>query len=334
LSHRDLERLNLAQHLRAAANKKRRVAHLDQGHEMSKPGGQQAQKVQMSKHQFALIREALLANSNIGPLLAALSSKDIDSIVERARCSQISQGTSIILEGDLRADVMYIVEDGDLDVIKGGEKVHSYSASGSFGELALLFRAPRAATVIATTDVQLWELHRQELKEVMQARVQQKLEAFTRIIEGVDALKHVPKSDRKRLAEALVETTFVGGDEIIRQGDDGRTFFILYEGEVSVEVNGKEVMRYEGNPEIQKSDCFGERALEMEEPRAATVRALSNRVVVLALDRNVYRTVQGMQLKKESTDNLVEYRLNKLENIGLLGCGGFGKVTSELRCDQ
>jgi len=49
--------------------------------------------------------------------------------------------------------------------------------------------------------------------------------------------------------------------------------------------------------------------------------------VVLALDRNVYRTVQGMQLKKESTDNLVEYRLNKLENIGLLGCGGFGKVT-------
>jgi len=47
---------------------------------------------------------------------------------------------------------------GVYDILVGGKKVGSYDNTGSFGELALMYNMPRAATIIATTTGTLWAM--------------------------------------------------------------------------------------------------------------------------------------------------------------------------------
>jgi cAMP-dependent protein kinase regulator len=49
-------------------------------------------------------------------------------------------------EGE-EGDNFYVIESGDFVAVKGGQQVFKYEGSGSFGELALMYNCPRAATV-------------------------------------------------------------------------------------------------------------------------------------------------------------------------------------------
>lgn len=47
---------------------------------------------------------------------------------------------------------------GTFDIFVGGKKYGVYKDSGSFGELALMYNQPRAATIIATTEGSAWAM--------------------------------------------------------------------------------------------------------------------------------------------------------------------------------
>ena len=47
---------------------------------------------------------------------------------------------------------------GVYDILVGGKKVGSYDNTGSFGELALMYNMPRAATIVAQTSGTLWAM--------------------------------------------------------------------------------------------------------------------------------------------------------------------------------
>eukprot|EP00798_Chlamydomonas_sp_ICE-L_P004753 gene4753-34503_t len=110
----------------------------------------------------------------------------------------VQAGELVIRQGE-PGDHFYIVEAGQFDVYlqhpgaKQPELVHTYlSQAGqkaSFGELALLYSKPRAATVIARTDGMLWSLHRIAFKGVLQLGaydIDLKVTVRTlRIVEGV-----------------------------------------------------------------------------------------------------------------------------------------------------
>ena len=74
----------------------------------------------------------------------------IDAMAER----HFNPGEHVINEGDAGA-VLFVVEEGQLDCFKviNGESKHLkvYEPGEAFGELALLYNAPRAATIIAKT---------------------------------------------------------------------------------------------------------------------------------------------------------------------------------------
>ena len=47
---------------------------------------------------------------------------------------------------------------GSYDIYVAGKRVGSYDDTGSFGELALMYNQPRAATIIATSPGSLWAM--------------------------------------------------------------------------------------------------------------------------------------------------------------------------------
>jgi len=73
----------------------------------------------------------------------------------------------------------------------GGEAkhVHTYDGSGSFGELALLYNMPRAATIQAATEGSLWGMDRQTFRRILLKSAFKKRKMYETLLESVPMLK-------------------------------------------------------------------------------------------------------------------------------------------------
>jgi cGMP-dependent protein kinase len=153
--------------------------------------------------------------------------------------------------------------------------------------------------------------------------------------------------EKKALSAALIEMHFTKGEVILQQGEAGNTFYILYDGEVSVSKDNVEQTKLSASPSRQTAQFFGERALMNAEPRAATVSVTSTTAKALALDRDSFNLLLGplediikragnkqsrpSLTKAQGTQNPQDAKRDKilrkdLQKVGLLGCGGFGAV--------
>jgi cAMP-dependent protein kinase regulator len=91
-----------------------------------------------------------------------------------------------------------------------------YQPGESFGELALLYNAPRAATIVCKSDAQLWSLERGAFNAIIKTAVQKKREKYDDFLENVEILKCMEKYERTKLADAFKEEWFEEGDHIIK----------------------------------------------------------------------------------------------------------------------
>ena len=97
-------------------------------------------------------------------LFRGLESEAMTTLLDAMFMSEFKAG-DVIIEQGAEGDNFYVVFEGSCEVYvaKGGEEaaqVASYAVGGSFGELALMYNAPRAATVKACTDAVLWAVDR------------------------------------------------------------------------------------------------------------------------------------------------------------------------------
>jgi CRP/FNR family cyclic AMP-dependent transcriptional regulator len=106
----------------------------------------------------------------------------------------------------------------------------------------------------------------------------------------VDALRKVPlfsgASDKelKRVAELAREEHFAAGEDIVTQGHSSGPFFLLTDGDAVVLVGDRE------RSKLGPGNFFGEMSLVDQEPRSATIRALSD-VTALSISSWDFLTV-------------------------------------------
>ena len=93
-------------------------------------------------------------------------------VVDAIEEVKVKAGEIVIREGD-QGDCMYVLEQGSLNCTKvfpgQSEPTHlkTYVPGEGFGELALLYNAPRAATITAETDSFLWKLDRDTFNNIV-----------------------------------------------------------------------------------------------------------------------------------------------------------------------
>jgi CRP-like cAMP-binding protein len=102
----------------------------------------------------------------------------------------------------------------------------------------------------------------------------------------VELLKKVPlfsklnKQGLQQVAQIADELDLPAGKEMATEGDRGREFFVLLDGEAEVTKQGSRINT------MKKGDFFGEIALVTKMPRTATVTATSDVDVLVITERD------------------------------------------------
>jgi len=114
----------------------------------------------------------------------------IDAMFERV----VEKGEYVIQQGD-DGDNFYVIQSGKYKVFvktdgEGEPKlVGGYDGSGSFGELALMYNMPRAATVQADSDGSLWAMDRQTFRRIVLKNAYKKRQMYEHLLDSVPMLK-------------------------------------------------------------------------------------------------------------------------------------------------
>jgi CRP-like cAMP-binding protein len=99
------------------------------------------------------------------PIFADVPDEDLRVITTFATTDEVPEGTVIVKEGDF-ANHFLAIEDGTAEVRKGDEKVGELGQGDIFGEMGLIDKEKRSASVIATSRVRLIKIERWELQRM------------------------------------------------------------------------------------------------------------------------------------------------------------------------
>ncbi|OCH90728.1 protein kinase A regulatory subunit [Obba rivulosa] len=259
--------------------------------------------------------------------------RDLDPEQERGALNamrevRVGEDELVIRQGDV-GDYFYIVEEGLLHIFKYpgklpedwltgrgpfpqftepgfhptfGQRVQVCEKGSSFGELALMYGHPRAASVLAIEPSTLWSLDRITFRTIILKHAYKRRTMYEQFLSSVDLLTSLEPAERSKIADALESRVFEDGDAVVRQGEMGDTFFFVEEGEAEV------TKRQRGDDgdirevtvgHLTKGDYFGELSLLRLEPRAATVSAMNRtdpskpRLKVAALEANAFTRLLG-----------------------------------------
>lgn len=215
-------------------------------------------------------------------LFKSLDSDQMSQVLDAMFEKCVEPGEKIIVEGD-DGDYFYIIEKGQFDCLKlidnEQKRVFQYDNKGSFGELALMYNAPRAATIISTTQGSLWAMDRQTFRKIVVKATAKKRRMYEQFLRKVEVLSILKDDEITKVADAVESRDFSDGATIINQGDPADYFYILVEGEASAKRRGDD--QTDPSREIHlvsynSGDFFGELAFLTNKPRAASIYAKGN----------------------------------------------------------
>jgi len=257
-----------------------------------------------SRAQRDFIKEAILGNF----VFSNLDKAELNVMLDAFEKVAFNKNDLVITEGE-EGDYYYVIEEGTVQFSVHGKDVGVAKRGDTFGELALLYSAPRAATCKALSDTNiLFRVDQKTFRHILQSKTENADKIKRDLIKNLDLFKDLDSSDLNRLADNMVPRTFKEGETIFKKGSVGDQFYVIQEGTVKVTEISAGGKTYE-DMELDAGDYFGERALILKEPRAATCTAGTD-LVALSVDSDTFKLVMG---------NLDELAMRKFDKRKLLG---------------
>lgn len=144
-----------------------------------------------------------------------------------------SQNEIIIKEGD-EGDYFYILSKGQCSYRTHGKDVGTAEPGDSFGELALLYTAPRAATVVSISEgkTTLYRVDQTTFRFILQAKTKEGEQSKLDLLKGVSFLDNAEPELLTKLAGVMTPRPFSKGDYVAHKGNARSSFVLIQEGKV------------------------------------------------------------------------------------------------------
>jgi CRP-like cAMP-binding protein len=120
------------------------------------------------------------------PLFELCSKRDLRRIAALAVEREIDEGGELIREGEPGTE-FFVVVDGEIDVRRRGRRVARLGAGSYVGEIALLSRSPRTATVVASTPLRVLAIAGRDFVELLDSIPELWLKVARTLADRVDA---------------------------------------------------------------------------------------------------------------------------------------------------
>ena len=137
------------------------------------------QIVEKTAEQKAALRKKL----DMAFMFSALDDKEKEVVIDAMKDVKADTNDVIIKQGD-HGDCLYVVDLGNLvctKIFAGNQEptfLRKYQSGEAFGELSLLYNAPRAATITASEPCVLWKLDRETFNHIVKDAAIRKREKY------------------------------------------------------------------------------------------------------------------------------------------------------------
>jgi CRP-like cAMP-binding protein len=222
--------------------------------------------------------------------LTALPLARYEQLARNAVQRDLSPGESACRQGEF-GDQFYVIVSGEFEVLVDGERVRTLGPGDSFGDIALLRRIPRTATVTALDSARVVTVRRRAFLEAVTGRrsvamyddgelalperrawdpspfltrEEASLDEQARSLTAIPLLSRLSPDAACELARHAEVIEAPAGTRLIEQGEEGDAYYVIATGEVFFSENGEIVVT------LGPGHGFGELALLRNEPRAAS----------------------------------------------------------------
>jgi cAMP-dependent protein kinase regulator len=253
--------------------------------------------------------------------LSPLTDEEVSRVATQMNRKTFRSGDIVIRQGT-EGDRFFIIERGVAQVLVGDEPEprRTLMRGDYFGEIALLERVSRTATVRAVSPLIVLGLGQGDFDRMLASHVAASAQ-IDETIHALEELRRVPiladlsSRELDALASRLVRERFPPETVVIREGEPGESFYLVASGQAEVLVGGQR------RSILGHGTYFGEIALLLDIPRTATVRALT--------------PLEVLKLHRQDFEALVVNTLDKvasvLEETGRerLGSGGGASMVGQ-----
>ena len=209
------------------------------------PGNQSSEAVPFhpkSPEQLQRIKAAIRDNF----IFRDIEDKQLQAVLGAMEEVHVVPNEVVIRQGD-QGDYFYVVEDGFLLCYVAahgqgrqaqnhahhpefGKKVADYGSGSSFGELALMYGHPRAASIIASKPSTLWRLDRISFRTIILKAAHTRRTMYEEFLGSVPVLKSLSPEERSKIADVLGSRVYEDGEDVVVEGEMGDTFYLVEEG--------------------------------------------------------------------------------------------------------
>ena len=234
-------------------------------------------------------RERIRVAIQASILFQGLEEEQEEAILDAMFEKQVGEGDTVIKEGD-EGDNFYVIESGVFEATKGERSLFTYEGKGSFGELALMYNCPRAATVCAKS---AGGVDRMTFRNIIVVSTMRKRLMYERTLSEMELFSSLMAEDRSAIADALVLEKYNAGETILKEGEElttGAKFYIIESGRIEIHKTIRGVRKLVKS--VEGGGYFGEMALIQKVPRAADCTAVE-KSKVLSMHRDAFERLMG-----------------------------------------
>lgn len=221
------------------------------------------------------------------------------------KVERVARGEVFFTENQ-NSDRMYLLEEGEVALTRGGKAIDVVKAGEIFGEMAAISQLPRSATAVARTACRVVSLDAKQFQRAIQKmpefalmlmnilinrlRLTLTMLAMSKSLEASDGARTRRLFDDKLLQGLMVATQHRLPQHcplnkvIMKEGEAGVFMYVVLSGRVAISIKSK-IVEWVG-----PGGVFGEMALVDQSPRAATATAETD-CDLLSINRGDFLTM-------------------------------------------